>query len=106
MALSLICAAPLWAAEQNPQLEVGPARPGRDVGIAVAAAMFNVVYVPARLALTTVMAGLGGVTGWLCGGDYQTSRALLDATDGQAYITPDILEGRERLRFGHSRWQQ
>ncbi|MBI3782005.1 MAG: hypothetical protein HY270_01250 [Deltaproteobacteria bacterium] len=103
MALTLGCAAPLWAAQQNPQVEVGPPQPGHDVSIAVAAAMFNVFYVPARLAVTAVMAGVGGTTAWFNGGDYTTANALWDATDGQAFITPNILEGKERLRFGQGR---
>jgi hypothetical protein len=103
MAVALSCSAAVWGAGQNPQIEVGPPQPGHDVSIALAAATFNLIYAPVRLALTTVMAGVGGATGWLNGGDYESASALWDSTDGQAFITPTILEGRERLRFGPPR---
>lgn len=99
-ALVTCCTAPSWAAEQNPQREVGPPKPTKDVSIAVAAALFNVVYAPVRFATSTVMAGVGGAIGWLNGGDSESARSIWDNTDGQAFITPAILERREQLRFG------
>lgn len=89
-----------WAAEQNPQREVGSGKPSHDVSTAIAAAMFNVGYAPVRLAITSTMGGIGGLIGWLNGGDSESAAAIWDNTDGQAFITPAILEHRGRLRFG------
>jgi hypothetical protein len=66
----------------------------------LAAAASNIVYFPVRLAITLVTAEAGGLTGWLTGGDRAAARAVWHSTDGQAYITPEVIEGRERLRFG------
>jgi hypothetical protein len=65
------------------------------------AAASNIVYVPLRLAITVVTAEAGGLTGWLTGGDQAAARAVWHSTDGQAYIRPEVIEGRERLRFGN-----
>lgn len=72
--------------------------PGAWSGFAAAAS--NLVYFPLRLAITIVTAEAGGLTGWLTGGDNGAARAVWHGTDGQAYITPEVIEGRERLRFG------
>jgi len=66
-----------------------------------AAAASNIVYFPLRLAITIVTAEVGGLTGWLTGGDEAAARAVWRGTQGQAYITPEVIEGRERLRFGN-----
>ena len=65
-----------------------------------AAAATNIVYFPLRLAITIVAAEAGGLTGWLTGGDKAAAQAVWDGTEGQAYIRPEVIEGRERLRFG------
>ena len=65
-----------------------------------AAAASNIVYFPLRLAITIVTAEAGGLTGWLTGGDEAAAKAVWHGTDGQAYIRPGVIEGRERLRFG------
>jgi hypothetical protein len=96
---ALAWTAPAFGAEQNPIVE-HPRRVGQDVGFSFLAAATNIVYFPARLAVTAVTAHVGGLAAWLNGGDQLTAQAIWDSTDGQAYITPDILEGRERLHFG------
>lgn len=98
--ITLFGCSAVWAAEQNPQLEVREYRPSHEVSNAIAAGMFNVVYVPVRFAVTSVMAGLGGTLGWLNGGDCRSAKAIWENTDGQAYITPRMLERHERVRFG------
>jgi len=92
-------AAPTFAAPQAPMLEQ-ISRPGPDIGFSFAAAGMNIVYFPVRLAVTSVTAGVGGLAAFLSGGDYMTADSIWGSTDGQAYVTPQILEGRERLRFG------
>jgi len=89
-----------WGAEQNPQLELAPAHPVERAGASLASALCNVVYFPLRFALTVVTAGLGGFTGMMTGGDLRAADAVWDATEGQGFITPAILEDSEPLRFG------
>jgi hypothetical protein len=97
--LTLALAAPAIAAPQAPQ--VGQVRrAGPDIGFSFAAAAANIVYFPLRFALTVATAHVGGLAAWLNGGDHLTAQTIWASTDGQAYITPDILEGRERLQFG------
>jgi hypothetical protein len=89
-----------WAAPQGPRVEEAAIHPAQALGISLVAATTNLVYFPVRLALTTATAGLGGLTGWLTGGDMPSAQAVWTATEGQVFITPNILEGRETLRFG------
>ncbi len=97
-AVALAGALPAWGVPQGAQLE--EVSPGEAAGFSLLAAVTNVVYFPVRLGLTAVTAELGGLTGWMVGGDQQAAQAVWNVTDGQAYITPAILEGREALRFG------
>jgi hypothetical protein len=99
LALTSALAAPVMAAPQAPMVEV-TSRPGPDVGFSFAAAGANIVYFPVRLTLTALTGGVGGLAAWLNGGDHFTADSIWQSTDGQAYITPDILDGSERLRFG------
>jgi hypothetical protein len=71
-----------------------------DIGASLAAALSNIVYFPLRFAITLVTAEVGGLAGWMTGGDTSAADAVWELTDGQAYITPEVVEGRERLRFG------
>jgi len=89
-----------WGVEQNPQLELAPVPPAQRAGVSLAAGLLNAVYFPVRLVLTIVTAELGGFTGMMTGGDRQAAWAVWDATEGQAFITPAMLEGRETMRFG------
>ena len=97
--LPLLWTAPVFGAEQAPMVE-RTRRVGQDVGFSFLAAAANIVYFPVRFVVTAVTAEVGGLAAWLNGGDRLTAWAVWDSTDGQAYITPAILEGRERLRFG------
>ena len=100
VAATLVSALPAWGAPQEARVEDVTPHPAQAAGIGLLAAMVNVVYFPVRLAVTAVTAEVGGLTGWLTGGDAPSASAIWGATDGQAYIKPAILEGRERLRFG------
>jgi hypothetical protein len=97
-AVALASALPAWGVPQGALLE--DVAPGQAAGFSVLAAVTNVVYFPVRLGLTVLTAELGGLTGWMTGGDGQAAQAVWNVTDGQAFITPAVLEGREALRFG------
>ena len=88
------------AAPQAPVVEAALPPPAQAVGITIGAAATNLLYFPARFIVTLVTAESGGLVGWLNGGDRQSARSIWESTDGQGFITPPILEGRERLRFG------
>lgn len=97
---AIVSAMSAWAVEQAPRLEEFAPHPAQDMGMSMLAASANLVYFPVRLAVTAVTAGLGGLTGWLTGGDKPSSRAVWNATEGQAFINAAMIEGRESLRFG------
>jgi hypothetical protein len=108
--LAVAMATPAWSADEVPpglmtppkamKVEPGPA-PG--AGASLLAGLSNVVYFPLRFTITVATAEVGGFAGWLTGGDRAAAHAVCQSTDGPAYIRPEVIEGRERLRFGH--WQ-
>jgi hypothetical protein len=73
-----------------------PQRPGAAVGTAV----LNLVYVPVRLAVTAVGLTASSLTGWLTAGNQNAADDTWNVFRGQAFLTPSILEGKERLRVG------
>jgi hypothetical protein len=76
----------------------GPHHPSpRLVGSAV---LINLVYVPVRLAVTAVVAVLGGLTGMLTFGDQPSAQSIFALADGPQVITPAMLEGTERWHVG------
>ncbi|HVO24927.1 MAG TPA: hypothetical protein VMW56_15000 [Candidatus Margulisiibacteriota bacterium] len=97
---ALSCALPVWAAPQGARLEEVTPHPAQAAGIGLAAALTNTVYFPVRLAMTIATAEVGGITGFLTGGDNVSASAVWNSTEGQGFVTPAILEGRERLRLG------
>ena len=102
-ALSVSAAAQAMAGEEEEDLSQGSEGPRTYVAggwPSFLAAASNIVYVPVRFAITIVTAEVGGLTGWLTGGDRAAAQAVWHSTEGQAYLTPDVIEGRERLRFG------
>jgi hypothetical protein len=112
LALPLVVAmaTPAWCAGEVPPGQMTPPQameaeegPPPGAGASLAAALSNVVYFPLRFTITVATAEVGGFTGWMTGGDRAAAHAVWWSTEGQAYITPGVLEGRERLRFGH--WQ-
>lgn len=68
-------------------------------GAAVGAAFLNVVQVPARLAVTTLIAGLGGFTGFMLGGDRQSAWDVWNLGGGDQVVTPEMLQRRQAYRF-------
>jgi hypothetical protein len=97
---ALASALPAWGAPQGARLEEVTPHPAQAAGIGLGAALVNVVYFPVRLAVTVATAEVGGLTGFFTGGDSASAGSVWSSTNGQAFITPAILEGRERLRFG------
>jgi hypothetical protein len=100
VAAALASAIPAWGAPQDVRLEDVTPHPAEAAGLSLAAALVNVVYFPVRFGVTLVTAEVGGLTAWLTGGETSSAHSVWNATDGQPYITPSILNGRERLRFG------
>ena len=62
----------------------------------------NVVFVPVRVAVTTVGAGLGGLTGRLTAGNEHAADDIwgLPPFDGQTYLQPEMMYGDEPLMIG------
>jgi hypothetical protein len=63
------------------------------------AAVINIVYVPVRVAVTTVVGVVGGATGFLLAGDRDGAQDVWGLLNGQTIITQDILQGREPFEF-------
>ena len=97
LSMLLTCSAAAWAAPQAPVIEASRVQ-AKDVGYSLGAAAINLFYFPVRLAVTTVTAAAGGLTGFLIGGDQPAATAVWDSTDGQAFITPEILDGSVPLQ--------
>lgn len=73
---------------------------GADFGLGLAATGLSLIYTPFRAVYGIVGAALGGLGGWSTGGDLRTAKALWRPTvEGQYYVRPDHLDGRERFRF-------
>jgi hypothetical protein len=70
-----------------------------EPGLALAAALINVVYLPLRLAVTAAGGVLGGVTGFLTAGNSKAAQDVFGLTDGTQVITPDILDGSKPFHF-------
>jgi hypothetical protein len=68
-------------------------------GWSLGAAMINVVYVPVRLAVSTVVGVVGGVTGFFLAGDREGAQDVWGLLNGQTIITQDILQGKEEFHF-------
>ena len=103
----VVLAAPAWSAEPGMADDVAPVpvtavSPAYQpyAGPSLLAALSNIVYFPLRFVVTLVTAEAGGITGWVTGGDTAAANAVWQSTDGQAFIRPEVLEGRERLHFG------
>jgi hypothetical protein len=75
---------------------------GAEWGMGVASTVLSVFYTPVRLAVGIVGAGLGGVEGWLTGGDLRTARSMWRPTvEGDYFIRPDHLDRTERYEFSN-----
>jgi len=77
---------------------------GAEFGMGVASSVLNLFYTPVRLTVGIVGAGLGGVEGWLTGGDLRTARSMWRPTvEGNYFVRPDHLDRTEHYQFGNCR---
>ena len=77
---------------------------GAEWGMGVASTVLSIFYTPVRLVVGVVGAGLGGVEGWVTGGDLRTARSMWRPTvEGDYFIRPDHLDRTERYEFGNFR---
>lgn len=75
---------------------------GAEWGMGVASTVLSIFYTPVRLVVGVVGAGLGGVEGWLTGGDLRTARSMWRPTvEGAYFVRPDHLDRTERYQFGN-----
>lgn len=79
--------------------EPAPIVRSHSPGLAATAALINVVYVPVRIALTTVGGILGGFTGFITFGDKEAAAGIWALTDGSQVITPEMLDGVEPFHW-------
>lgn len=70
-------------------------------GASLTAAVANIFYVPVRFAVTAVSAELGGLTGFLTGGNKHAAEDVWGMFEGQAILTRNAVQGLEPVRFGN-----
>lgn len=77
---------------------------GAEFGMGIASTVLSVFYTPVRLVVGVVGAGLGGVEGWLTGGNLRTARSMWRPTvEGDYFIRPDHLDRTEHYEWGNFR---
>jgi len=77
---------------------------GAEFGMGVASTILSLFYTPVRLTVGVVGAGLGGLEGWITGGDLRTARSMWRPTvEGDYFIRPDHLDHTERYEWGNFR---
>jgi hypothetical protein len=77
---------------------------GAEWGMGVASTILSIFYTPVRLTVGVAGAAIGGVEGFLTGGDLRTARSMWRPTvEGDYYIRPDHLDRTERYEFGNVR---
>lgn len=65
----------------------------REAGLGVSSAVLSIVYFPIKFAVGVVGAALGGVGGFVTGGNERVARgAWQPLTGGTYFITPEVLE--------------
>lgn len=75
---------------------------GAEWGMGVASTILSIFYTPVRLTVGIAGAAIGGVEGFLTGGDLRTARSMWRPTvEGDYYIRPDHLDRTERYEFGN-----
>jgi hypothetical protein len=77
---------------------------GSEWGMGVASAVLSIFYTPVRLTVGIAGAALGGVEGFLTGGNVRTARSMWGPTvEGDYFIRPDHLDGTEHFEFSNVR---
>jgi len=75
---------------------------GAELGLGVASTILTIFYTPVRLVVGVVGAGVGGVEGFLTGGDIRTARSMWRPTvEGDYFIRPDQFDHTEHYQFGN-----
>jgi hypothetical protein len=68
----------------------------------VASTVLSIFYTPVRVVVGVVGAELGGVQGFLTGGDIRTAKSMWRPTvEGDYFVRPDHLDRTERYQFGN-----
>jgi len=101
IALIVAAGAMLYVGSALAQSEpVQPRQP--HSGASALAATANIVFMPVRVAVAAVGAELGGLTGWLTGGNQYAAEDIwhLPPFDGSMYLQPDMMYGQQSLDFG------
>jgi len=74
--------------------------PGSEFGLGVGAAASNLIYTPAKVVVAVAGLGLGGMVGFLTGGDVRSAYAVLvPAASGTYFLTASNLDGSEPIEF-------
>lgn len=86
----------------SPSLGIAHPPPGRTAGgefaRGIAAPVLSAVYFPVKFGVGVAGAFLGGVSGFLTGGDDRAAEGIWHLTVGGSYfITPDTLAGDRRF---------
>ena len=79
-----------------------PERPGKGIAFlsSVGSVVLSVVTFPVKLVIGVGGAMVGGVAGATTGGDRDAAEGIWNVTtDGSYFVTPEMLEGRERFRL-------
>jgi len=77
---------------------------GAELGMGIASTVLSIFYTPVRLVVGVVGAEVGGVEGWITGGDLRTARSMWRPTvEGDYFIRPDHLDRTEHYEFGNVR---
>jgi hypothetical protein len=66
---------------------------------ALTATLMNALYLPIRFPITVIGAFSAGLTGWLTAGNQHAANDVFGLVDGSQFITPAMLEKRERFTF-------
>lgn len=97
--LATLLASGVRAADDVLVGEAGEARTP-DPRTALTAALLNVLFLPVRLPLTVVGAGLAGLTGFLTLGGTHAANDVFGLVDGTQVIDEKVLDGRRRFTIG------
>lgn len=79
---------------------------GRDAGIGLATVVANIFYMPAKVGYAAVGGLTGGLTYALTGGNLDAAEKVWVASAGGDYVlSPNHLQGHERIQFSGTRGQ-
>lgn len=88
----------LTAGEARAEEGFTPAREPQP-RVALTVTLMNALYLPIRLPVTVAGAWVAGLTGWLTAGNQHAANDVFGLVDGSQFITPAMIEKRERFTF-------